>query len=67
MWTQSIPLLPALPVHRDCFLFDYSHDYVPGPIDPARWLPPPGVKIQNGSVAATQSAGQQQRTVEQAA
>ena len=67
VWTQSIPLLPALPVHRDCFLFDYSQDYVPGAIDPARWLPPPGVKCQNGSVAATQSAGQQQRTVEQAA
>lgn len=71
VWTQSIPFppsgAPALPVHRDCFLFDYTQDYTPGPIDPARWLPPPGVKCQNGSVAATQASALQGRMVEQAA
>ena len=60
-WTQSIPLRPALPVHRDCFLFDYTLGYAPGPIDAARWLPPPGVTCQNGSLAAARS----QRMVEE--
>ena len=50
-WTQSIPLQPAMPVHRDCFVFDYTQDYVPGPIDPARWAPPPGVTCENRSRA----------------
>jgi hypothetical protein len=45
-WTQSIPLLPALPVHRDCFIFDYSANYTAGAIDPARWHAPPGVTCE---------------------
>jgi len=40
-WTQSIPLEPALPVHRDCFIFDFRTNYVSGPISPSQWLPPP--------------------------
>ena len=47
-WTQSIPMQPALPVHRDCFVFDYTTRYVPGPIDPARWKAPPGVTCHRG-------------------
>jgi len=35
------PLEPALPVHRDCFIFDFRTNYVPGPISPSQWLPPP--------------------------
>lgn len=46
-WTQSIPLQPALPVHRDCFLFDYTENYVAGPIDASRWKP--GVPCTNRS------------------
>merc|ERR1719201_3353347 len=53
VWTQSIPLEPALPVHRDCFVFDYTTNYIPGPIDPGRWRPPPGVVCHNDSVAST--------------
>ena len=53
VWTQSIPLEPALPVHRDCFVFDYTTNYIPGPIDPGRWGPPPGVVCHNDSVAST--------------
>lgn len=46
-WTQSIPLQPALPVHRDCFVFDYSKDYVAGAPDSA-FAPPAGVMCTPG-------------------
>ena len=52
-WTQSIPLRPDTPehpVHRDCFVFDYTTRYNPGPIDPARWVGPPGVPCTPGAV-----------------
>ena len=42
-WTQSIPLQPALPIHRDCFVFDFTKDYVPGPVDPSKFLPPKNI------------------------
>lgn len=51
-WTQSIPLEPALPIHRDCFIFDYTTGYKAGPIDPARWKAPSGVVCQNGSTTS---------------
>ena len=51
-WTQSIPLEPALPVHRDCFIFDYQTAYKAGPIDAARWKAPPGVQCRNGSTSS---------------
>ena len=28
-------------MHRDCFMFTYTTDYAPGPMDPARWEPLP--------------------------
>eukprot|EP00466_Bigelowiella_natans_P005536 jgi/Bigna1/80828/fgenesh1_pg.74_\ len=46
-WTQSIPLRPAIPIHRDCFVFDYSLNYIPGPSKPSRWEVPSGVKCFN--------------------
>lgn len=48
-WTQSIPLEPALPIHRDCFVFDYTSNYVPGPSEPARWQIPKGVQCRNST------------------
>ena len=57
-WTQSIPLRPALPVHRDCFIFDYSTGYVPGPIDPARWRAPPGITCQNDTAQRQRNAAE---------
>jgi hypothetical protein len=53
-WTQSIPLKPALPVHRDCFMFSYASNYTPGPIAPRRWAAPPGITCQPRRRAATQ-------------
>jgi len=47
-WTQSIPLQPAVPIHRDCFIFDYTDQYKAGPIDPSRWQVPKGVKCSPG-------------------
>lgn len=54
-WTQSIPLQPALPIHRDCFVFDYTTAYKAGPIDAARWKAPAGVTCSNGSSATASS------------
>ena len=42
-WTQSIPMEPALPVHRDCFIFDYTTDYVAGAIDGKFFEAPRGI------------------------
>lgn len=50
-WTQSIPLLPALPVHRDCFIFDYTARYKAGAIDPSHFEAPPGVTCRKGGGA----------------
>ena len=47
-WTQSIPLQPAHPIHRDCFIFDYNASYTPGPPPDARWAPPRGIKCAPG-------------------
>jgi hypothetical protein len=41
-WTQSIPDQPALPIHRDCFIFDWSEDYTAG-VEDSDFEPPPGV------------------------
>ena len=60
-WTQSIPLRPVLPVHRDCFLFDYRTRYTPGPIDPARWEPAPGVACQNRTSSSSSSSSSSSR------
>ena len=44
-WTQSIPLQPVMPLHRDCFIFDYSTSYITGPTvsPPWGWDSPKGV------------------------
>ena len=51
-WTQSIPDLPAKPLHRDCFIFDYQHEYAPG-VSESDFEPPQGAKCSSaGSKAA---------------
>jgi hypothetical protein len=61
-WTQSIPLEPALPIHRDCFIFDHTANYTAGPIDPSRWHAPVGVTCEprepvSGADESPRSAG----------
>lgn len=46
--TQSIPLRPASPIHRDCFIFDYRTNYTFGPPSDARFKPPAGVTCRPG-------------------
>ena len=48
-WTQSIPLQPALPVHRDCFIFDYTTSYKRGPLPASHFEAPHGVKCVPGT------------------
>ncbi len=45
-WTQGIPGRPNN--NRDCFIFDYQTNYLPGPVDPSRWLPPANTTCQPG-------------------
>lgn len=47
-WTQSIPLQPAQPVHRDCFIIDYTSEYRQGRVDASRFEAPPGVACTPG-------------------
>ena len=64
-WTQSIPLRPALPVHRDCFIFDYTTAYKAGPITSARFEGPAGVTCQNrsASLKVVANAGRDPRRI----
>ena len=56
-WTQSIPLEPAKPLHRDCFIFDYATDYTTT-IDASRWEAPEGVTCSHRPVAERPGFGE---------
>jgi len=54
-WTQSIPMEAALPVHRDCFIFDYQTKYRRGPFDVSTFEPPAGEKCSASPVSRASS------------
>lgn len=55
-YTQSIPLEPALPIHRSRAIIDFSTGYWAGPMDDAAFLPPPDVHCTPSARSAAGAA-----------